>query len=210
MTIDILPPLVTELEWLGIQRRTNFVFLDGPSSSGKSSIKNALIADNSLRLEFAPRYTTRDERPGDAESGDYYFIDAGKFDDFAKCGELIEYRRFLFGMAYGSGKSSLAKAAQSSNRVLSLMNIGNAKMVKRALEKCVCIYIDVPLEMIERRIRARGLNTEEQIAERLANVVEARKHINDYDLVIKNLDGEFDATYAAIVDGLQRIWTNDC
>lgn len=206
MNNQILPKIVTEQLWQEALERTHFVFLDGPSSSGKSSIKSALVADQALGLEFAPRYTTRSERPGDAESGDYYFVTHAKFEEFIRTGEMVEYRKFMFGMAYGSGKSSLAKAASSSRRVLSLMNIGNARAVKKILKNCICVYIDVPTDMIERRIRARGLNTEEQIAERLANVAEARKHIQDYDLIIENLDGEFDSTYRSIAAGLQKYW----
>ena len=181
-----------------------FVFLDGASASGKSTMKNALLRDPEFRFSYAKRYTTRAPRAGDAESNDYIFIPMNRFLALNKAGDLIEYRHFLFGMSYGIGRSALASAARDSSQVLSVMNLGRVKDVKGALPRALCVLIDAPLETIERRLRERRVNSDEQIAERLENASGVKLIRDQYDFVLDNQDGGFDATYGRLTAFLRQ------
>jgi guanylate kinase len=199
----ILPP-VDDATWESISKATKFVFLDGASASGKSAMKNVLLRDPAFRFSYAKRYTTRAARPDDAQSDDYIFVSMDRFLALDAAADLIERRHFLFGMSYGVGKSVLAAAANASPNVLSLMNLGHVADVKSALPHAICILIDAPLEAIERRIRERGFNSEDQIVERLENAKRAKIIRHEYDFVLDNEDGQFESTYARLKDFLQQ------
>jgi guanylate kinase len=199
-----LPREVDDATWNALSRTARFVFLDGASSSGKSSIKNALLRDEAFRFSYAKRYTTRPVRPDDAQSDDYIFISSERFLALEAAGDLIESRHFLFGMSYGISKSVLAAAAKASPQVLSLMNLGHVRDIKSALPHAICVLIDAPVDAIERRIRQRGFNTEEQIAERLENARSVKLIRHEYDFVLENEDGRFDATYARLQAFLRK------
>jgi guanylate kinase len=200
-----LPPLVNNVAWETVRHATSFVFLDGASASGKSTIKNALLRDPAFSFSFARRYTTRAIRPDDAQSNDYIFVTTDKFLSLDSVGDLIECRHFLFGMSYGIGKSALVEAAKSSRNVLSLMNLGNVKDLKAVLPNAICILIDAPLEVIERRVRQRGFNSNEQIAERLQNARSVKAIRGEYDFVVENDDGCFDSTYYQLSAFLRQV-----
>lgn len=167
-------------------------------------MKNALARDPAFRFSYAKRYTTREPRPDDQESDDYIFVPMGRFLALEKAGDLVEHRHFLFGMSYGIGRSALAAAARDSPQVLAVMNLGRVKDVKGALPNAFCVLIDAPIKTIERRLRERRLNSEEQIAERLENARGVKLIRDEYDFVLDNEDGEFDATYARLRTFLQR------
>jgi len=200
------PPLVDDAIWRTVTQSSRFVFLDGASGSGKSTVKNVLLLDSEFRFSYARRYTTRPARPDDAQNDDYIFISTNRFRALEVAGDLIEHRHFLFNMSYGVGKSMLAAAAKSSPNILSLMNLGNVRDVKSALPHAICILIDAPLEAIEQRIRQRGFNTDEQIAERLENAKTVKVRRHEYDFVLLNEEGEFDAAYASLRSYLQQKW----
>lgn len=197
-TDEWTPPLVDDAIWESVSHTTRFVFLDGASASGKSTMKNALLLEPAFRFSYARRYTTRAVRPDDAQSDDYIFVSMDRFRALDAAGDLIECRHFLFGMSYGVSKSVLAAAAKASSNVLSLMNLSHVRDVKSALPHAICILIDAPLEAIERRMRQRSFNSDDQIAERLENAKSVKLIRHEYDFVLENEDGQFDATYARL------------
>lgn len=174
---------------MGGQDGKLIVLLDGASASGKSTIKNRLLADPDLGFHYVRRYTTRAQRADDAANPDYIFLSEADFRQRELAGELLEWRHFLFGMSYGLGWPEIREGIASGKNVLAVMNLGNVRNVKRQLPESVCVLVDAPLDQIERRIRARGLNTEEEIAERVGNARHARAAAQEYDLVCANHDG---------------------
>ena len=201
---QLIPPLIDEASWKALAATARFVFLDGASASGKSTMKNALQRDPAFHFSYARRYTTRAPRAGDSESDDYIFISMDRFLGLKDAGDLIEFRQFLFGMSYGIGKSSLAAAARKSSQVFSVMNLGRVADVRDALPRALCVLIDAPLDSIERRLRERQVNSEEQIAERLGNARSVKLIRDQYDFVLDNEDGGFDAAYGRLASFLRK------
>lgn len=190
--------------WKVIRQRATFVFLDGASCSGKSTIKNALLRDPAFRFSYARRFTTRSVRPDDVQSDDYVFVSMDEFRSLEAAGDLIESHHFLFGMSYGIGKSALVEAARVSNNVLSLMNLGNVSELRAKLPEALCILIDAPINTIERRLRQRGFNSEEQISERLDSARSVKVSRGEYDFVADNDDGCFDDAYLSLSTFLRQ------
>ena len=183
--------------------RTGMILiLSGPSGSGKSSIYKAAIGDLG-GIEFSVSCTTRQPRPGEVDGRDYYFITRERFDALVAENAFAEHAE-VHGNCYGTLKSELLGRVRRGIDVLLDIDIQGAAQL-RALcsdssefcEACEFIFIMPPsFEELERRLRARGTETEESILRRLANAKGEMEHAGEYDHVIVNDDlaratGEF-------------------
>lgn len=173
--------------------------LDGPSASGKSGAKQALM-ERVDGLTFCPRITTRPPREEESDS-DYRFVSPQEFQDLEDSEGLAAWRHFEFGMSYGLPIKPVEQALALKQRAFCLIDLGTVEQAKACWPQATGILLYAPLDQLERRLRARHAHSEEQIAERLRNAerVWVKRHL--YDHVIINEDGEWEHTLAQ----LQRI-----
>ena len=175
--------------------RTGMILiLSGPSGSGKSSIyKTALGGIGGI--EFSVSCTTRQPRPGEVDGRDYYFITREKFDSLVAEDAFAEHAE-VHGNCYGTLKSELLDRVRRGIDVLLDIDVQGAAQL-RALcsdssefcQACEFIFIMPPsFEELERRLRARGTETEESILRRLANAKGEMEHAHEYDHIIVNDD----------------------
>jgi guanylate kinase len=173
--------------------------LDGVSASGKTSLLNAIVSDESVAVHSIPRHTTRAPRAGAPES-EYLFVSARAFHRMVSTGAFIEFRDFAFGMSYGlSWEAAMAPVLAGLDGV-ALINLGIVRHVADLWPEAIRILIDAPLETLERRLRARGYNTEEQIQERLGNAALVADYRPYYHHVINNDDGMFEQSLATLAE----------
>ena len=162
--------------------------LDGASSSGKSTLVDRLTADPQF-LELVPRYCTRERRSDDAGRREYIFIPHESFRERASAGAFIEYRDFQFGMSYGLPWAEAMMPLLQGRAALGVINLGNVEYVKALLPEAVTVLVDASIETIRRRLLARGVNTPEQIEERLGNAARVQEFRKFYDYVVTNEEG---------------------
>jgi len=162
--------------------------LDGASCSGKSTLLDRLTADSG-RLELVPRYSTRERRTDDHPRREYVFISHEAFRERAAAGAFIEYRDFQFGMSYGLPWAEAFMPLLDGHAALGVINLGNVEFVKALLPEAVTVLVDASLETIRRRLVARGVNTQEQIDERLGNAARVQEYRKFYDFVVTNEEG---------------------
>jgi guanylate kinase len=175
--------------------RTGMILiLSGPSGSGKSTIYKAAIGDLG-GIEFSVSCTTRQPRPGEVDGHDYYFISREKFDALVAEHAFAEHAE-VHGNCYGTLKSELLDRVRRGIDVLLDIDVQGAAQL-RALcsdssefcEACEFIFIMPPsFEELERRLRARGTETEESIRRRLANAKGEMDRAGEYDHIIVNDD----------------------
>jgi guanylate kinase len=162
--------------------------LDGASSSGKSTLVDRLTGDPRF-LELVPRYCTRERRRDDAGRREYLFIAHDAFRERANAGAFIEYRDFQFGMSYGLPWAEAMMPLLAGRAALGVINLGNVEYVKALLPEAVTVLVDASLDTIRRRLVARGVNTPEQIDERLGNAARVQEFRKFYDYVVTNEEG---------------------
>ena len=107
-------------------------------------------------------------------------------------GEFLEYARVFGKHSYGTPKKWLEEARERGLDLVLEIDVQGAAQVKEKLPESVAIFILPPSrEELERRLRSRGQDSDEEIARRLAK---ARDEIvaseEFYDFVLVNDDVE--------------------
>jgi guanylate kinase len=163
--------------------------ITAPSGAGKSSLIQAVLKeDPSLKLSIS--YTTRPPRPGEQNGREYHFVDDREFLAMRGRGEFLESAE-VHGYRYGTAKRVIGDSLSRGHDLLLEIDWQGAQQVRELHPDCVGIFIVPPsVDELERRLRARGQDTESVIQRRLANAREELRHVNEFKYRIINKDFE--------------------
>jgi guanylate kinase len=101
-------------------------------------------------------------------------------------GEFLEWAE-VHGHLYGTSRSQIEKAIREGKDVLLDIDTQGAINIKNQIKDAVLIFILPPSwEELERRLKLRGTENQEEIKKRLKTAREEVKKINFYDYVIVN------------------------
>ena len=172
-----------------IQRRGLLFVLSSPSGAGKSTIARMLMAtDDGLALSVSA--TTRPIRPGEVDGKDYYFVSDAAFDEMVAKGEFLEWAH-VFGHRYGTLKGEVLKVIESGRDVLLDIDWQGTQQLKQVDPDIVRVFILPPsMAELERRLRARGTDSDEVIQRRMDRAAAEISHWAEYDYVLINNDAE--------------------
>ena len=165
------------------------LIVSGPSGSGKSTlVEKILELPGTL---FSISCTTRQPRSAENPGKWYDFISEAEFDRMVKLGEFLEYAQVFGKHRYGTPLKWLDEARRKGHDLVLEIDVQGAAQVKQKLPEAVAIFI-VPSsrEELERRIRARGQDSEEEIARRLERARQEMQRYRDYDYIVVNDDLE--------------------
>ncbi len=186
----------------GLSRRGLLIVLSSPSGAGKSTISRMLLAaDPEITMSISA--TTRPKRPGEREDVDYHFVDDAEFERMVAEGDFVEWAP-VFGYRYGTPKAPVKAALKAGRDILFDIDWQGTQQLQAAMgEDLVRIFILPPsMAELERRLHARGTDSEEVIADRMARAAGEISHWPEYDYVLINRDtaeclGEVRAIVAA-------------
>jgi guanylate kinase len=183
-----------------IARRGLLLVLSSPSGAGKTTLSRKLLeADPRLRLSVS--VTTRLPRRGEVHGQDYSFIDAATFGQMKAAGELLEWAE-VFGQFYATPKAPVLATLSAGEDMLFDIDWQGARQLKAHLpEDVVSVFILPPNgKSLERRLQARGQDSAEVMARRMAAAATEISHWGEYDYVIVNSDvGESFAALSAVL-----------
>jgi guanylate kinase len=171
-------------------RRGLLIVLSSPSGAGKSTISRMLLsADPQVTMSISA--TTRPKRPGESDDVDYHFVDDAQFDAMIASGEFVEWA-FVFGHRYGTPKAPVKAALKDGRDILFDIDWQGARQLEPDFgEHLVTIFLLPPsMDELERRLRARGTDSEEVIAHRMRRAADEIDHWAEYDYVLVNTDME--------------------
>jgi guanylate kinase len=159
--------------------------VSAPSGAGKTTLVEHLV-QILPNLRMSRSYTSRPARAGERDGVDYHFVTRP---DFAR---MIEESAFLewadvFGNYYGTAAADTERIVASGQDVVLVIDVQGARQVKAHGVDHTSIFVLPPsFEVLERRLRGRSKDTEEQMQRRLATArVEAASY-TDYDYVVVN------------------------
>jgi guanylate kinase len=99
---------------------------------------------------------------------DYLFVSDDEFSRRAREGGLLEWAE-VFGHRYGTPVRTVQDALADGHDVVLEIDVQGAFQVREKLPSAVLILLEPPsLAELERRLRERGTEDEERLAERLA------------------------------------------
>jgi len=165
-------------------RGTLFV-VAAPSGAGKSSIVNACLArDPDICLSIS--FTSRAPRPGERHHEHYHFVSEAEFERMVAAGDFFEHAR-VHGDWKGTARQSVEPQLAAGKDVLLEIDWQGARQVRAQVPDAVGVFILPPSrDALEQRMRARGQDSEEVIARRLAAAREEMAHHDEFDYVIVN------------------------
>lgn len=171
-----------------IARRGLMLVLSSPSGAGKTTISRRLL-DRDPGITLSVSVTTRPMRPGEQPGIHYYFVDMPEFDRMAGQGELLEHAR-VFGNCYGTPRHAVETALSAGRDVLFDIDWqGMQQLAANARADLVSVFVLPPSGTeLERRLHARGQDSAEVIAQRMAKASDEISHWGEYDYVIVNND----------------------
>ena len=172
-----------------IQRRGLLIILSSPSGAGKSTLAKRLMAWDPT-LSFSVSATTRDPRPGETNGVEYYFKTKAEFEAMVDAGEMLEHAE-VFGNYYGTPKGPVETAMMAGRDTIFDIDWQGGQQIRRSAlaNDVVSIFILPPsIADLESRLRGRAQDSDEVIANRMAQSRDEISHWAEYDYVIVNRD----------------------
>lgn len=155
------------------------------SGAGKTSLIKALLErDQDLRL--AVSFTTRTPRAGERDGIHYHFVDSKRFQHMVASGEFLEHAQ-VFGNGYGTAESTVRAGLEQGCDLVLEIDWQGARQVRERFGAAVSIFIIPPsAQELEKRLRGRGLDSDQVIAARMAEARSEMSHYAEYDYLVVN------------------------
>ncbi len=167
----------------------NFFIISAPSGAGKSTL-TAKLLEQDRHINLSVSYTTRPPRPGEVDGRDYHFIDKVRFMGMLERGEFLESAE-VHGNHYGTPEAWMRAERAAGHDILLEIDWQGAQQVRRFFSDTIGIFILPPsIAELERRMRARGKDSEDVVRRRLAVAADEMSHAAEFEYVIINKDFE--------------------
>jgi guanylate kinase len=158
-----------------------------PSGAGKSSLVNAMLKEVP-DIALSVSYTTRSPRPGELDGREYHFVDRAVFGAMQSRGEFLESAE-VHGNFYATSQAWISARRAEGIDIILEIDWQGAQQVRRIFPEAIGIFILAPsLTELERRVRARGGDSEEAIKRRMAAASDEMSHAPEFNYVIINQD----------------------
>jgi len=165
--------------------RGNVYIVSAPSGSGKTTLLQLLLR-TFTDLKFSVSHTTRQPRAGERHGVDYYFTDRSTFTSMAERGEFLEWAEY-YGQLYGTARSFVEEHTAAGSDVILDIDIQGARQVKAKISDAIAVFVLPPsFAELERRLRSRRLESNEDIHRRLEIAKGEILYYRDYDYIVVN------------------------
>lgn len=168
-------------------RNRRVFVVSGPSGAGKGTLIRGVLK-YFPSLEVAISATTRAARPGEVNGREYWFLTHEEFDQHIAEGNFLEHVDFA-GNRYGTLLTEIDRLHEDGKHVILELELKGALTVEGESMSSTLVWIESPdFEELERRLRSRASDTDEEIARRMdvaRSQVDAKQH---FQYVVVNDD----------------------
>ncbi len=182
------------------------IVISGPAGAGKGTIVNRaleLASERGSSLCLSISMTSRPMSALDAEGVTYFFVAADRFKQAIEAGELLEYNCYN-GNYYGTPKRNVISHLNNGDDVILEIDVNGGRQIKENYPDVIRVFIMPPsMEELERRIRDRKRDSEEDIIKRLARAEKEIEISAEYDYVIVN--DEVDRATNELLDIIESV-----
>lgn len=169
------------------QKEPLVLIVSGPSGSGKSTLVQKILELPGTLL--AVSCTTRSPRKTEAAGKWYNFVSEAEFQQMVARGEFLEHAQVFGKNWYGTPRKWLDEAVAQQKDLVLEIDVQGALQVKGKVPRSVAIFVLPPSAAdLERRIRERGQDSEDEIDRRLERARQEILNYHKYDFTIVNDD----------------------
>jgi guanylate kinase len=157
----------------------------GTSGAGKGTLEKILL-ERMREVELAVSATTREQRPGEVNGREYWFITPEKFGRLVEEDEFLEYVDLPWGARSGTLRSEIDRIQANGKVPLLDLETDGALRVQETIPGSVTVFVDAPtFEELERRLRERATESSGEIQVRLdlARRQQEQKNLFNYRIV---------------------------
>ena len=170
-------------------RRGLMFVLSSPSGAGKTTMSRRLLVDDS-QIVMSVSATTRPPRAGEIGGRDYHFVNEADFEKMRENNELLEWAT-VFSHRYGTPRVPVEAALHEGRDVLFDIDWQGTQQLQQtdAASDLVRVFILPPtMAELERRLRSRGTDSDDVIAQRMRRAATEISHWGEYNYILINDD----------------------
>ena len=176
------------------------VILTAPSGTGKTTVATKIL-ERDDELTFSVSHTTRPIRDGEQDGVNYHYVDDSTFDAMVEESAFAEWAH-VHKRRYGTSLREVQRILEAGQDVLLDIDPQGGVQLMDIYPDAVTIFMVPPsMAELERRLRGRGTEDEDQISTRLGVAREEIGYAPRYDYLVVN--DEVDRATAAIAAILQ-------
>ncbi len=177
--------------------------ISGPSGVGKDSIIDE-IRKSYENFHFVITAVTRKKRSDEKDGVNHFFISKEKFQLMIDNDELIEWSK-VYKNFYGVPKSQIEKPLSEGKSIILRVDVQGAQKIKEIMPNIVLIFIKPEnLDFINKHLRDRGENSEEEIKRRLDTAEKEILLSRNFDYVITNPEGNIEYVIDTVKDIINK------
>ena len=165
------------------------IIFSAPSGSGKSTIVSHILKLHP-EMEFSVSATSRAPRGQERNGIEYHFFTADEFRKMIAEDKFVEYEEVYAGSFYGTLKSEVQRIWDKGHVIIFDVDVnGGVNLKKYFGEKALSVFIQAPsVEELRKRLVARGTDSAEAIAKRVAKASEEMTYADKFDYILVNDD----------------------
>lgn len=168
-------------------RKGSLFVVSAPAGCGKDTILNELFKRTD-KAGYAVSATTRAPREGEVNGVHYHFLTREEFERKIAKKEVLEYTEYC-GNYYGTLSRSVNDLLEQGKDAVLKIEVEGAMNIKKAFpEACLVFILPPSWEVLEKRLRDRGTETEDKIVERTNQARREVEFAANYDYLIVNDD----------------------
>jgi guanylate kinase len=172
----------------------------GPSGAGKGTLIKGLV-ERVEGLEVAISATTRQQRCGELDGREYWFLSDEEFTRRVAAGEFLEHVVYVSGRRYGTLRSEIDRIAEDGKVCVLELEIEGALVVQEEVPGSVTIFVAADVPELERRLLERATESTGEIGERIALARRQLEQAHRFRYMVRNDDLERATTaLAALVE----------
>lgn len=162
--------------------------VSGPSGAGKTVLCNEMIRIFKPEVVYSISTTSRRPRGGERNGQEYFFCSRKEFEKAIENNEFAEWA-LVHNNYYGTPKSFLQENLETGRHVILNIDVQGALKIKKQYPDAISIFILPPsLEVLEKRIRKRNMDSEEDLKHRMKNAKKELDFHDEYSYSITNDD----------------------
>lgn len=165
------------------------IIFSAPSGSGKSTIVSHILKLHP-EMEFSVSATSRAPRGQERNGIEYHFFTTDEFRKMIAEDKFVEYEEVYAGSFYGTLKSEVQRIWDKGHVIIFDVDVkGGVNLKKYFGNKALSVFIQAPsVEELRKRLVARGTDSAEAIAKRVAKASEEMTYADKFDYILVNDD----------------------